>query len=102
MSKAKIDQCYLIEDNNAALDCLKTLVQEPAACQPRLVLFTQGNCLPCKSEASRYEKDIADGTIQEIDVDSPEGSAIAIKNGIDIIPALVVLDCHDNIIEPGV
>jgi len=102
MSRQKINECYSLEDNQAALDCLKKVTQEPGPCQSRLVLFTQTNCQGCKSESSRYRKDIADGIIHEISLDSPEGTAIAKRNGIDFVPALVVLDCHDNIIEPSV
>lgn len=102
MTQSKIDGCYALEDNKAALDCLKRVVQEPSPCQARLVLFTQTNCPGCKSELKRHQQDVTEGVIQEINIDSPEGLAIAKKNNIDFVPALVVLDCHDNIIEPSV
>ena len=98
----KILDCYKIEDNEKALACLKEVVQEPSACRPRLVLFTQDACSSCRQEHERYQDDISGGIIEEISIDSPEGIKIADKNGITFVPALVVLDCHDNIIEPGV
>jgi hypothetical protein len=98
----KIIDCYEIEDTEKALSCLKEVVQEPSACRLRLVLFTQDNCSSCKTERKRFDGDIARGIIEEISIDSPEGIKIADKNGISFVPALVVLDCHDNIIEPGV
>jgi len=102
MSQSKINDCYAIEDTDKALACLKQVVQEKGECRPRLVLFTQINCRPCKQERTRYAKDIAEGIIEEINIDFPVGAAIAQKNAIDFIPSLVVLDCHDTIIEPGV
>lgn len=102
MQQTKINDCYAIEDNDEALACLKRVVQEESECRPRLILFTQNKCLPCKQERTKYSQDIAQGIIEEINVDSPVGVALAQKNGIDFIPSLVVLDCHDNIIEPGV
>jgi hypothetical protein len=102
MSESKIIDCYKIEDNQKALSCLKEVTQEPSPCRARLVLFTQDNCTSCKQERKRYQDDIENGIIEEIRIDSPEGTKIADKNGIVFVPALVVLDCHDNIIEPGV
>lgn len=102
MSESKIIDCYKIEDNQQALSCLKEAVQEAGPCRTRLVLFTQGNCSSCKKERERFQDDLQSGTIEEIKIDSPEGRKIADKNGIDFAPALVVLDCHDNIIEPSV
>ena len=98
----KIINCYEIEDNQQALACLKEETQKPTACRARLVLFTEGNCSSCKTERKKYQDDISSGSIEEISIDSPEGIKIADKNGITFVPALVVLDCHDNIIEPGV
>jgi len=102
VSQSKIDECYSKEDNKEALDCLRELVQQPSPCRLRLVLFTQENCQSCKSEAKRYSDDIKAGIIEEVSLDSPEGTRIAMKNGIDFVPSLVVLDCHDNLIEPSV
>lgn len=102
MSQDRINECYAIEDNEQALACLKKVVQEEGTCRPRLVLFTQTNCQSCKQELKRHSQDIGEGIIEEINIDSPEGATIAQKNSIDLIPSLVVLDCHDNIIEPSV
>ena len=102
MSQSKIHDCYAIEDNSKALACLRKVVQEKTECRLRLVLFTETKCLPCKEERTRHAEDIGQGIIEEISIDSPIGAAIAQKNGIDFIPSLVVLDCHDNIIDPGV
>ena len=93
--------CYNIADNKKALDCLRELVRTSnISCRPRLVLFTQGNCVPCSQEKALRQPDIDEGIIQEISISSPEGLAIAAKNEIDFVPALVLLDCHDNIILP--
>lgn len=102
MSQSKVNDCYAIQDNSEALACLKKVVQEKTECRPRLVLFTQTKCRSCKQERTRHAEDIAQGIIEEISIDSLEGATIAQKNDIDFIPSLVVLDCHDKIIEPGV
>jgi len=102
MSQAKINECYAIEDNEEALACLRKVVQEEGECRPRLVLFTQDKCLPCKQERTRHAGDIAQGIIEEINIDTPVGATLAAINAIDMIPSLVVLDCHDKIIEPSV
>lgn len=100
--QAAIDKCYAIEDNTEAFKCLKEATQQPAACRVRLVLFTQNGCGGCKEERARHKEEIARGEIEEINISSPEGRLIALKNQVDYVPALVVLDCHDKIIEPGV
>lgn len=102
MSQETIKGCYALEDNKAALDCLKKATQEPGPCRSRLVLFTQTNCPGCKEEIRRHKTDIKQGLIEEINIDSPEGLEIAKQNGIDFVPALVVLDCNNTIIEPDV
>ena len=102
MSQDKINECYAIEDNEEALACLKKVVQEEGECRPRLVLFTQDKCLPCKQERARHKQDISEGIIEEINIDTPVGATLAAINAIDMIPSLVVLDCNDHIILPGV
>jgi len=97
--------CLAIEDDNSALACLKKIVAQYSGsdvCRPKLVLLTQEGCVPCKEEAALHADDIAKGVIQKIDVDSPEGLAIAVKNDISLIPSLILLDCHDNLIMPTV
>ena len=96
-------KCLAIEDNKTALSCLKKVVSEYSesdVCRPKLVLLTNKGCLPCKGEAALHADDIAKGIIQQIDFTSPEGMVIAKKNAIEFIPALVLLDCHDNLIMP--
>ena len=95
--------CLAIEENKTALDCLKKVVAQYSksdVCRPKLVLLVQDGCTPCKEEAELHTDDIAKGIIQKINVKSLEGLAIAKKNGIDLIPSLILLDCHNNIIEP--
>ena len=101
-SADKVQECYAIEDNSEALNCLKKVVKEATGeCKPRLVLFTQDGCPHCEDEKKLRKNDIAQGVIQVMNLDSLEGLAIARKNDIDFVPALVLLDCQDNIIEPS-
>lgn len=102
--KKDTQDCLAIEDNKSALACLKRVVAEYSesdVCRPKLVLLTSKGCLPCKGEAALHADDIAKGIVQQIDVTSPQGLAIAKKNDLDHIPALVLLDCHDNLIMPA-
>ena len=95
--------CLAIEENKSALDCLKRVVAQYSGsdiCRPKLVLLAQDNCIPCREETTLHAEDIAKGIIQKISYDSPEGLAIAKKNDISLIPSLVLLDCHDNLIMP--
>lgn len=96
--------CLAIEKDGTALDCLKKVVAQYAGsdiCRPKLVLLVQEGCIPCKEEQALHADDIAKGIIQKIDFDSPEGLAIAQKNDIEFIPSLILLDCHNNLINPA-
>jgi len=95
--------CLIIEEDKAALNCLEKVVghySKSDICRPKLVLLVQGGCEPCKEEAIQHADSIAKGIIQKISVDSPEGKALAKKNDINVIPSLILLDCHDNLIMP--
>lgn len=101
--KKATQDCLAIENNKAALDCLKRVVAEYSGsdvCRPKLVLLVQDGCIPCKEESAIHTDDIAKGIVEKININSPEGLTIAKKNGIDLIPSLVLLDCHDNLIMP--
>ena len=95
--------CLAIEDGKTALNCLKKVVEQYSdsdVCRPKLVLLVQKGCDSCKEEIAKLADDIAKGIIQKINVASPEGMAIAEKNDIEIVPSLILLDCHENIIMP--
>lgn len=95
--------CLVIEDDTSALDCLKDVVAQYSKsdiCRPKLVLLVQKGCVPCKEETTLHADDIAKGIIQKINIESPQGLAIAKKNGIELIPSLILLDCHNNLIMP--
>ena len=96
--------CLAIENDNSALACLKRVVAQYSGsdvCRPKLVLLVKDGCIPCKEEAALHADDIANGIVQKINVNSPEGLAIARKNDISLIPSLILLDCQDNLINPG-
>ena len=93
--------CLAIEENKAALDCLKRVVKQYAGsdiCRPKLVLLVQDGCTPCEGEIALHREDIAKGIVEKINVDSPRGRAIAEKNEIYSIPSVLLLDCKDNLI----
>ncbi len=95
--------CLAVKEDMAALDCLKKVVAQYSdsdVCRPKLVLLVRDGCVPCEEERALHKDDIARGIVKEIQYDSPAGLAIAEKNDIDFAPALVLLDCNDNLIMP--
>ena len=97
-----IQDCLSIEENKAALNCLKKVVTQYSGsdvCRPKLVLLVQDGCIPCKEEIALHKDDIAKGLVEKIDIDSPRGMAIAKKNDIYAIPSVLLLDCQDTLIE---
>ena len=99
----KFDGCFALDDDEQALTCLKDLVKNASGdCRPKLVLLTRENCVPCQEEKATRKADIDSGVIQEVNINSAEGLAIMKKNDIDHVPALVFLDCKDNLLYPSV
>lgn len=93
--------CLAKEEDKVALACLKKVVKEYAGantCPPKLVLLVQEGCVPCKEERALHKDDIARGIVEEIDIDSPRGRAIAEENDIYAIPSLLLLDCQNKLI----
>jgi len=95
--------CLAIEDNTSALACLKRIVAQYSdsdVCRPKLVLLVSERCIPCKEETALHAEDIAKGIVQKILISSPEGLVIAKENDIALTPSLILLDCHNKLIEP--
>ena len=102
MSRAteEVKQCYTHENDDQALSCIKKVVRETNdSCRPRIVLLVQENCTGCAEEKARYRKDIEAGLITTVDIFSSEGAEIAKKNDIDIVPAVLIVDCRNKAIE---
>ncbi len=98
----EIDACFAIEEDKAALACLKEIVgKAEGACRPKLVLLTQESCTPCQEERALHKEDIAKGIVEELSVDTQEGFEVAVKNEIEFFPALVLLDCENKLIFPS-
>lgn len=95
--KDEIEGC-LGEDD--VLGCVKKMVvrEKGAECGPRLVLLVQPDCVPCAKAQKEYASDIKDGVIEKIGVETDDGIEIVKKNGIEEIPALVALDCHNKLL----
>ena len=93
--------CYTADD---PLDCVRKVVshykKNGSACKPRFVLLTQNDCEPCEKAKKEFADDIANGIVESIPFDSPEGAKIVKNNKIQDVPSLILLDCHDNIISP--
>ena len=82
------------------LACVKRVIKEyDGTCKPKLVLLTQEHCPFCDKEKENHRAEINSGEISQIDVLSPEGIDIIKKNEMDAVPALVVLDCNNYLID---
>ena len=101
-SNKRIEDCYKIEDDNQALSCIKGVIREVDAgetCKPRIVLLVQENCGGCAEEKAKYKNDIDSGVIQLVDIYSDDGRDIAKRNNIEAVPAVLILDCKNTLIE---
>jgi len=101
-SEEKVRDCYKIPDDGPALECIKQVIKQTRnepGCRPRMILLVQENCAGCAEEKARYKADIESGLVEMVDVYSPEGLEIANRNGVESVPALLVLDCKNIAIE---
>lgn len=101
--KQDTQDCLAITNDKKALTCLKKVVAKYSSsdiCRPKLVLLVHEGCVPCKEETTLHADDIASGIIQKVSINSPEGLTIARKNDIKLTPSLILLDCHNNLINP--
>ena len=94
-----IKTCMGIENTKEALDCVKTAIaNSDDKCKPKLVLLVQKDCEYCREEEEAHKSDIDSGVIQRLDIETREGLTIIEKNNLDYVPALILLDCNDNIL----
>ena len=101
MNNEGLLKCYDIENNEQAFSCVKQIVKESdgEACRPKLVLLTQVGCPHCEKERELRADDLKAGIISEINVLTDEGKEIIRINELDSVPALLLLDCHNKLIE---
>lgn len=107
MDQAEADKaikaCLGKTDDGEALSCLietiGALQQAEGICRPQLVLLTQENCNPCDEERAIRKDAISRGIIQEVDINCPRGRQISKNTEVNWTPALLPLDCEDNLIE---
>ena len=94
-----LQECMASDD---ALSCaIETIEMIPAdleACKPRLVLFTQDDCVSCEEDRQKYAALLTAGQVIEIDANTPEGKAIMDHNNLEATPSLVLLDCENKLI----
>lgn len=98
----RVRACLAFDDNMEAFNCIKEVIRHPdpdETCRPRLALFTRPSCHYCAEEKASLAQELAEGTVCEIDISTPEGKALAQKNAIEYIPAVVPLDCNGAMIE---
>ncbi len=94
-----IESCMKIDDKKEALECVKTAVANSnGPCRPKLVLLISSNCEYCREQEVIHKEDISAGVIQKLNIDTEEGIKIVEKNNLEYVPALILLDCNDNVI----
>jgi hypothetical protein len=95
-----VKRCYANESDDTALSCIKEVIKHPeVGCTPRMVLLVREGCDGCRQEKERYKNDIASGLVNVVDIFSEKGKEIALRNEIDFVPALLIVDCGDKAIE---
>ncbi|KKM76826.1 hypothetical protein LCGC14_1376170 [marine sediment metagenome] len=101
-------ECFAIEDDTEAFQCIKDLVvagqqagaEKGETCGPRILLFAQENCAPCAEEKARLQEDIDAGIVEVVDINTPEGLALAKKADIGHVPLVAIVDCEGEPINP--
>ncbi len=95
-----IKTCLGIDDNKEALACAKTVVANSSEkCRPKLVLLVSDGCDHCREQEKIHKADIDAGIIQRLDISTQEGIKVVEKNNLEYVPALILLDCNDNLIS---
>lgn len=101
--KEAVGKCFAFDDNDQAFKCLQDVIvkaqQKQGDCNPKFVLLTQENCSYCTEEKTARQTEINTGLVEVVNIHSQRGTEIAKRNGIDFVPALLLVDCQDNIIE---
>lgn len=97
-----IQECLEAEDG---LECLVTAFNEindipktKGLCKPRLVMLTDADCPNCADMKMIHGGLLSTGIAKEVDASTNRGMAIGDLNGIDGVPALLLLDCNDQLI----
>ncbi len=94
-----IESCMRIEGTGEALTCIKEMIANSTdKCRPKLVLLVSEGCDYCREEEQNHKADIDAGIIQKLDISSREGIDMVQKNDLDAVPALILFDCHNNIL----
>lgn len=100
-NEEKIKACYVIENDDKALSCIKDVVtagKVEGGCQPRIVMLFKDGCPSCDLTKQKYKKELESGVIVPISIFSEEGLQIAKDNDIDGVPAVLVVDCKNRVI----
>ncbi len=97
----RIKQCYIHEEDHVAMKCIQDAVAESKeeSCVPKIVLLVQEGCGGCQQEKQRYAADIEAGKIRVVDITTPEGIDIAGRNQVEMVPAVLILDCENRAID---
>lgn len=96
-----VQKCLANPDDQEAFECaVQVSEQTPQElCGPRFVMLTQKGCSVCDEERGIKKDLIESGMIEEIDIYSKRGRAIAELNDIDATPAVLLLDCNNRLID---
>lgn len=97
-----IQECLESDDG---LDCLVTAFNEikdmpktKGLCKPRLVMLTDPDCPNCEDMKFIHGGLLSTGIAKEVHASTNRGMAIGELNGIAGVPALLLLDCNDQLI----
>lgn len=96
-----VRDCLRIPNEDEAYGCMKEAIKKDgSACPSRLVLLLEPtDCDPCEKALQEYAEDIKNSSVHVVHTTSKDGEEIIEKNKIEYAPVLLLLDCHNNIIE---
>ena len=98
----EVKECLRLEDGDESYSCLLKAVKEAGGgpCPPRLVLLLEDEeCEPCTQALAAYAGDIKKNLLEVVSTNSKDGKDIIEQNDIEYSPSILLLDCHNKIIE---
>ena len=92
----ELEQCLGLPEDEG-ISCAKSFIKKKSrgSCPIRFVLLTENDCEPCDRAHLKYGDD---PDIKLVNITSKEGKDIIKKGKIKNVPALLIIDCDNNVI----
>lgn len=97
-----IQECLEADDGleclTNAFHAINAMPKQKGLCKPRLVMLTDQDCPNCADMRTIHSGLLSTGIAKEVDATSNRGKRIGHLNRVDGVPALLLLDCKDELI----